>query len=387
MVMARMKKLKLIGIFLCIFLMGECLPPRAHALEVSAQYACLMDAATGRVFYEKNARERHSMASTTKIMTALVALESCSPDDIVTVSANAAGTEGSSIYLAAGEKLRMEDLLYGLMLHSGNDAAIAVAEHVSGSVEEFAARMTQKARDIGAKDTQFKNPNGLDADGHYTTAYDLALITRYALKNERFAQIVATRKKSIPWESKDWDRVLVNHNKLLTMYDGCVGVKTGFTKKTGRCLVSAAVRDGWEVIAVTLNAPNDWQDHTNMLNYAFDSYQPSPLVMREMVVKTIPVKNGAQDMLPLYPDGEFNVIMDNPAELANYKIDYQLPNELTAPVHAGQVVGSMRISYNGLTCKEINLISQTDIAYVEPPKPTFTDQLFKIFHSFFQAAS
>ena len=201
--------------------------PKAKALGVSAQYACVMDSLTGRVLFEKNAYARHSMASTTKIMTALVALESGNTNDIVTVSANAAGTEGSSIYLKAGEKITLKDLLYGLMLESGNDAAIAVAEHIGGSVEGFAELMNQKAKAVGANQTQFKNPNGLDEDGHYTTAYDLALITRAALRNKDFAEIVATKRKTISNGEESYGRSLANHNKLLTIYKGCDGVKTG----------------------------------------------------------------------------------------------------------------------------------------------------------------
>lgn len=372
--------MKKICICMALFLLCGIIPARrAEALDVSAQYACLMDSVTGRVLFEKNAHEKHSMASTTKIMTALVALESCGPDDIVTVSANASGTEGSSIYLAVGEKLRMEDLLYGLMLHSGNDAAIAVAEHVSGTVEEFAKRMTDKAREIGAKDTQFKNPNGLDAEGHYTTAYDLALITRYALKNEAFARIVGTKKKTIPNGDKAWDRVLVNHNKLLTLYDGCVGVKTGYTKKTGRCLVSAAVCNGWQVIAVTLNAPNDWQDHTNMFDYAFDNYKVRPLVMEDMVVKTLPVINGSTEHVALYPDGAFNVVVDQAADLSRYRVEYNLPSKLPAPFEAGQVIGALKIYYGKELCKEIPLVTHEAAQYVEPPPPTFLDRLAGFF--------
>ncbi len=368
-----MKKASLAVLFVMVCQLALVFP--VSALSVSAQYACLMDAVTGRVLFEKNAHERHSMASTTKIMTALVALEACSLDDIVTVRANASGTEGSSIYLAVGEQMRLEDMLYGLMLHSGNDAAIAIAEHVSGNVEAFAQRMTEKAREIGAKDTQFQNPNGLDAEGHYTTAYDLALITRYALRNEAFARIVATKKTSIPWPGKDWDRTLVNHNKLLGTYPGCIGVKTGFTKKTGRCLVSAAEREGWRVIAVTLNAPNDWQDHTNMLNYAYDTYQPQPLVLPDMVIKTLPVKYGSEGQVQLYPDGEFHVLVDQQEDISRYRVEYDVPYKAQAPIQSGQALGLMRIYYGDELCCELKLVSRSDIAYVEPPPPTFWERV------------
>lgn len=221
-----MKKKNVVCIFILLSLIFIPVKP-THALGVSAQYACLIDSLSGKVLYEKNAYARHSMASTTKIMTALVALENGNMDDVVTVSANAAGTEGSSIYLKAGEKITLQNLLYGLMLESGNDAAIAIAEHIGGSVERFAEMMNEKAASIGANNTQFKNPNGLDEEGHYTTAYDLALITREALRNKNFAEIVATKQKTIRNLDESFPRSLSNHNKLLSLYSGCDGVKTG----------------------------------------------------------------------------------------------------------------------------------------------------------------
>lgn len=182
------------------------------------------------MLYEKNADVQLAMASTTKIMTALVVLENCSLDEVVTVAKEAQGVEGSSIYLSAGEKLTVEQLLLGLMMHSGNDAAVALAIHCGGSVDAFVEMMNQKAADIGADRTNFVNPNGLPAEGHYTTARDLALIAATALKNDDFARIVSTQKAVIPWDGKEWDRVLVNKNKMLSMYDGANGVKTGYTK-------------------------------------------------------------------------------------------------------------------------------------------------------------
>lgn len=348
--------------------------PKADALNVSAQYACVIDGITGRVLFEKNAYEKHSMASTTKIMTALIALENGNKDDIVTVSKNAAGTEGSSIYLKQGEKITLCDLLYGLMLSSGNDAAIAIAEHVGGSVENFADMMTKKAKEIGAKNTSFKNPNGLDEDGHYTTAYDLALITRTALANETFREIVSTKTKNISNGEESYMRTLTNHNKLLRLYPGCIGVKTGFTKKTGRCLVSAAEKDNSMLIAVTLNAPDDWNDHTNMLNYGFENSKAEPLIIKDMVMKTLPVKDGETDRLSLVAADNIFLNLGNDG-LQKLSLDYKIPSNVTAPIKKGTQLGSVTVGYEGKNIKEIPLVAAADIPYKEAVQEGFLDKL------------
>jgi len=371
-----MKKISfLIALFL---LFSGFLPQKISALGISAKYACVIDAMSGNVLYEKNAYEKHSMASTTKIMTALVALENKPLSDIVTASAEAAGTEGSSIYLKQGEKITLEDLLYGLMLASGNDAAVAIAEHVGGDVDTFAKMMTEKAKSLGLKNTSFKNPNGLDEEGHYTTAYDLAIITKAALENEKFKEIVSTKTKNISNADESYMRTLSNHNKLLKLYPDCIGVKTGYTKKTGRCLVSAAERDGFRIIAVTLNAPDDWNDHMRMLDYAFSSYSAKPLIIKDMVLKTIPVSNGSSDRLELLADDNCFVTITGKDDLANINLKYKTPQKIDAPIKKGTIIGNVEISYKDKFLKEINLIAGVDISYVEPPKPTFFDNLKKI---------
>lgn len=248
------------------------LPVRADSIDVSAQSAVLIEAESGDVVFAKNANERLPMASTTKIMTALVALEHGDITKTVTVSEKACGVEGSSIYLKAGEKLTLEDLLYALMLQSANDSAAAIAIEIAGSIDAFADMMNETAAKIGLTDTHFTNPHGLDDESHYTTAADLAKLTAYAMQNETFRTIVATKKYAIPSADGNGMRVLLNHNKLLRLSGDCVGVKTGFTKRSGRCLVSAAQRDGVSVIAVTLNAPNDWNDHLAMYELGFANY-------------------------------------------------------------------------------------------------------------------
>ncbi len=273
------------------------LPSRAEGIlpSVSARAAALLDAESGRVLYEKNALARLPMASTTKIMTALVALEAAALDTVIAVPSDAVGVEGSSVYLTVGERLTLEELLYAVLLSSANDAATAVAIALGGSVEGFSSMMNAAAARLGLADTNFQNPHGLDAEGHYTSALDLARLTAYALKNSDFRRIVSTYKHEISGLSGN--RLLVNHNRLLKSYDGCIGVKTGFTKRTGRCLVSAAERGGLTLVAVTLNDGNDWRDHTAMLDYGFAFFERTTLVQTGQPMATLPIVGGQELLL------------------------------------------------------------------------------------------
>jgi len=260
----------------------------AYAMADSAKSACVMNLSTGELVYEKNAHEKLPMASTTKIMTALTALKYSRMDEVVKISANAQNQEGSSMYVAAGDCISMCDMLYGLMLNSGNDAAVAIAEHISGSEENFADLMNSEAKELGVKNTSFKNPNGLSVEGHFTTASDLAKITCAAMQYEEFREIVKTQSykaKSLLHSDKIYD--LYNHNKLLKGYDGAIGVKTGYTQNAGRCLVSAAERNGMEFVAVTLNDRNDWNTHKELLDDAFSSHEARVLVRKGDVVKKL----------------------------------------------------------------------------------------------------
>lgn len=344
--------------FCFIFILSIIVPQqKISALSVSAQFACLIDAQTGRVIYEKAAHERHSMASTTKIMTALVALENGKLDDVVMVGKNAAGTEGTSLYLKQGDRVLLSDLLYGLMLQSGNDAAIAIAEHVGKSTEQFATMMTSRAKNIGAENTVFKNPNGLDEDGHFTTAYDLAIITREAMKNKTFAEIVATKSKTI----RDGTQTVTNHNKMLRMYPGCIGVKTGFTKKTGRCLVTAAERDGKKLIAVTLNAPNDWNDHTNMLDYGFQNTVRFPLIAAGMTVNAVTVRGGESESVEVTANNDFYMTESPDTKFQNAEIVFRLPESIDAPVRKGEILGVMEILYQDQLLESMDLVAAADV--------------------------
>lgn len=243
-------------------------------VQVSARNAILLDQLTGRILFEKNAHEKRKIASITKIMTAIIAIESGKLDEIVTVSNHAVGVEGSSIYLTKGEKIKLEDLVYGLMLRSGNDAAVAIAEHVGGSLEGFVFLMNEKAEQIGMKNTHFSNPHGLDDhEDHYSTAYDMALLTKYAMRNETYRKISGTKIHRAKSPDGSWYRTWKNKNRLLTeLYQYCTGGKTGYTKKAKRTLVTTASKNGMELIAVTLNGPDDWNDHIAMYETAFSQY-------------------------------------------------------------------------------------------------------------------
>ena len=261
--------------FLCCTLVVLCLysifPCRILAVETSAASAILMDADSGRVLYERNADRKMLIASTTKILTALVAIEEGDLHDTVKVSREAAYTEGSAMYLTEGETLTLETLLYGVLLCSGNDAAVAVAQHVGGSVKGFVALMNEKAQELGMEHSSFANPNGLDDEQHYSTARDMAKLARAALENETLMRIASTRSVTIG------GRTMTNHNKLLHYVDGCLGLKTGYTKAAGRTLVSCAEKNGQRLIAVTLQDGNDWADHQALYEYGFSAYPPGPV--------------------------------------------------------------------------------------------------------------
>ncbi|MBS4191086.1 D-alanyl-D-alanine carboxypeptidase [Bacillus sp. FJAT-49705] len=251
------------------------IPQKAKAsVNVSARSAILMEQGSGRVLFEKDAYKPRRIASITKIMTAILAIESGKMDEMVEVSENAVRAEGSSIYLKPGEKIKLEDLVFGLMLRSGNDAAEAIAEYVGGSLDGFVYLMNQKAEEIGMENTYFANPHGLDDhENHYSTAYDMALLTRYAMNNEEYVRISGTKVHTAPNPTEKWDRKWSNKNRLLTeLYEYCTGGKTGFTKRAKRTLVTTATKNKMNLIAVTLNAPDDWNDHIQMYENGFNTY-------------------------------------------------------------------------------------------------------------------
>ncbi len=358
-----MKKLYIL--FSIIFLIGT-LPIDSYA--ISALSAVVLDAASGRVLFEHNARTKRGMASTTKIMTALCALEYGNLEKTVTISNTASGVEGSSMYLAPGEKLKLADLVYGLMLVSGNDAATAIAENVSGSTEKFADLMNKKAMEISAFDTSFTNPHGLSDDNHYTTAYDLAKITAYAMQNPLFCEIVATKSKKLPQNEGGYPRLLVNHNKFLNMYEGCIGVKTGFTKATGRCLVTAVEKNGLRLVCVTLNDPDDWGDHKTMYDNAYSTFSPYKIKNSGEIVATANISRGELSSVELISPKDIYIPIAT-GEETQIEITPQPFEELTAPIKAGDTLGSLNVSLNGTPCGEFPIVAKTDI----PEKRTVFD--------------
>lgn len=313
---------------------------RAEAVEVSASAAVLMDMDSGRVLYERNAGARMLIASTTKILTALVAIRDGNLSDTVKVSREAAYTEGSSMYLKEGEELTLETLLYGLLLCSGNDAAVAVAEHVGGSVEGFVERMNGTALELGMEDSSFANPNGLDDEEHYSTAYDMALLARAAMENETLVRIVSTRTVSIG------GRTMTNHNKLLGYMDGCLGLKTGYTRAAGRTLVSCAERGGQRLIAVTLQDGNDWADHQSLYDYGFAAYPAKRMAQlgHELVKK---------DGIPLIAADSFAWPLAGGEAL---ETAVELDRELAAPLRAGTRVGEAVFTLNGKEVGRVGLL-------------------------------
>ena len=311
-------------------------------LNLSAKSAILLVASTGEVLYEKNAHAQQYPASTTKMMTIITALEDGNLNDMVTTSANAANTEGSSMYLRPQERLRLLDMLYGVALVSGNDAAVAVAEHLDGSVERFAKRMTDKAQAIGAVRTNFRNPSGLPDPRHYSTAYDLARIAAYGYKNPRFAEIVGATYKKIVTSQKQ--ETYYNENKLLNLYDGANGVKTGYTDAAGLCLVSAAKRGNTQLIAVVLDADFMWQDSMALLDYGFNHLGEKTVVKAGEVVDAVRVRYGLSGAAQAVVRDNIIVPVSRSSKDA-LQIVVDIARDIHAPVVAGQSVGVVKVLY------------------------------------------
>ena len=314
-------------------------PTDAALPSVSAQSAILLEADSGEIVYEKNAHIPLPMASTTKIMTAIVALESADPNMSVKVTSESVGIEGSSIYLYDGEVLSLEHLLYALLLESANDAAMAIAIAISGTTEAFVDLMNQKALSLGLTNTHFTNPHGLDHEDHYTTAADLARLASYCMQNERFQAIVSTQRMTIPLHDQEGVRLLLNHNRLLRSYEGAIGLKTGFTKRSGRCLVSAAKRDGVMLIAVTLNAPDDWDDHIHMLDYGFTQFQSVLLKSADSYRRTLPLIGMQRSSVEIYNRNEVRVTL--PQSHGEIRMVCQAPRWFGGIVAEGQTLGQL----------------------------------------------
>ena len=345
--------------FLLLIFMLCAFAPNASALEVSAYSAVLIEAESGKIIFAKDENTRRGMASTTKIMTAIVAIENMPLDTIITVPREAVGVEGSSIYLTEGEKITLEDLIYALMLQSANDAAAAIAIAVGGSIEGFADMMNAKCDSLGLSDTHFENPHGLDGQTHYTTAYELALLSAYALKNEDFARIVSTKTKTIETQDGTGARVLVNHNRLLRTYDDVIGVKTGFTKRCGRTLVSAAERGGVRLVAVTLNDGNDWQDHRAMLDLGFELYENVSIAKKGEFSFDIHVVGGESETVSVANKESLCLVL--PKERTDITVKTELERFIYAGLPAGSRAGRVRFFLDGKEIGALTLYTAEDI--------------------------
>lgn len=335
--------------------------------ELSAVSAILMDAESGRVLFEQNAHEERAIASVTKLMTALVAVEyGCDTAENVTIRPEWTGIEGSSIYLRAGETVTLETLLYGLLLNSGNDAAVAVAAHCAGNVDAFVAQMNRRAESLGMEHSHFTNPNGLSEDGHHSTAYDMALLARACVENETVSGIVATKSITLG------TRTFTNHNKLLWRYDGCIGMKTGYTEAAGRTLVSGARRNGQTLIAVTLNAPNDWNDHAALFDYGFENFVQTSLCTGNTLFRQVPVQGSLVRFLPAMIECDLRYpLADGEQVCSKAALNYPV----TAPVEAGEKLGTLSFYLKGTLIGEADLIAGRGVCVNAAEPQTLRDRL------------
>ena len=354
-----MKRLSIFIVITSFFLLS--FPVKAE--YISAKSAILICADTGEVLYSRNPDMRLPMASTTKIMTALLVCEAGDLQKKVTVTKEMITVEGTSMGLSAGDVLTRMDLLYGMMLVSGNDAANALAVSVGGSYDKFVKLMNKRAVSLGLENTAFATPSGLDGEAHYTSASDLAIITKTAFGYEEFSKVVSTQSIFLTYGNPPCKRQLINHNRLLKMYSDVIGVKTGYTKKSGRCLVSAAEKDGVRVIAVTLNDGNDWDDHRKLLNLGFSKLKSQSLSGYSV---NIPVVGNNDRLVVDIPENSICVLKDKTVSERVF-----VPAFLYGPVKKGEVVGFLEVSVENDVVKKENITSSVDIKYKENPLSLF----------------
>ena len=360
-----MKKRLIAGTAAALLAAVSFLPKHVQAL--SAEKAMVLDALTGQSLYEKEPDSQSLIASTTKIMTALVVCEQCNVLDRVKIPKEAVGVEGSSMYLQEGEILTVQELLYGLMLRSGNDAAVALAIYCGGTVEGFAERMNDKARNLGMKNTHFVNPNGLDAPDHYSTARDLAVLSAYAMDNPIFYKTVSTRNVKVG------DRYLTNHNKLLWQLEGADGVKTGYTKAAGRILVSSATRQGRRLIGVTMNAPDDWNDHKSLLNLGFGEYTPQRIISCGDIVGSVEIAGGQTGKVELLAAENFDYAL---ASGETIEVMFTGPGFVYAPVAVGAEAGFAHICIGKKEIGKVPLVFGQTVEQEEMEEKSLLERLF-----------
>lgn len=337
--------------------------------DVSASCAALMVAETGELIYGKNEHDRRSMASTTKIMTSLLAIEALTPQRKITVSADMLNVEGTSMGLLPGDTVTLEGLVYGMLLQSGNDAANVTAITLGGNVENFVSMMNKRAGEIGMNDTHFETPSGLDSKEHYSTAYDMALLGCAAIKNPEFAAVCSQKSAVVCYGNPPYRRTLTNHNRLLRIYDDAVGIKTGFTKKSGRCLVSAARRDGVTLVAVTLNAPDDWNDHSKMLEYGFSVVERHE-ADTDMSAVSLKIAGGESETVPLKLSRPLQYI-SRKGESVRTGQKISLKKFEYAPIEENTVVGSVELIIDGnvVDRAEILTAGAVQVQKIVPKEP------------------
>jgi len=341
----------------------------AAELDIVSRAAVLMDCKTGRVLWQKNMNEEMAMASTTKIMTAIIALESGMLEDTVAASKNAASAPKVKMGLQTGEKHRLYDLLYPLMLESSNDAAVAIAEHIGGSIEGFAEMMNSKAKEIGAENTEFVTPNGLDKDNHHSTAYDMALIAGYALENDEFMKIINTKSITIPLKNMEEKQYsFYNKNRLLSEFDGAIGVKTGYTNKAGNCFVGAAERNGEKYVSVVLASgwgtrgkEQKWTDTKALLNYGFENYDYYEVIDENFETKDVIVSYSREGVVETEA-AEMGTACLREDEAKNLKIKVNMITEKEAPVSKGEKLGTLKaVLETGEVVFETDIVATDDI--------------------------
>lgn len=342
---------------------------------VSASSAILADFATGRVLWAKNEREKRPIASITKVMTAIVVLENVALDSKVPISQRATDAGESELYLSPGEERTVEELLYGALLRSANDASIALAEYVGGSVENFVNLMNKKAKLIGALDTNFTNPHGLKDGNLYSTAYDLALIARYAMRNRKFAEIVGTKTYIIPWPNNPYPRAAINHNELLEQYPAANGIKTGWTREAGYCLMASAKKNGFSLVSVVLNAPDSqsrFDDSQRILEYGFANFRRDKVIDKGKVYGRLSFPD-IEEISPVVARKDLVTLIHKTSANFVEKV-VTLDKDILPPVLKGQVVGKVKVSQFGQELGEVELVAQRTIL-----QPNFLNKIFKFF--------
>lgn len=363
-----------------IFLFSSAICVSAQPPELSARAAALMIADTGELVFSGNGHERLPMASTTKIMTALLTLEHGLPDAVVTVTPEMVAVEGSSMGLLAGDSVSLRTLVSGMLLESGNDAANAAACAVSGSLPAFVERMNAKARELGLQDTSFATPSGLDAEGHFSTACDLALLGCHAVQNPEFLRICSQRSETVRYGNPPYRRTLTNHNRLLSTVEGCVGIKTGFTKKSGRCLVSAVTRDSITLVAVTLSAPDDWNDHAKLYEYGFSRVKMAELPdVPPLRLPVVGSETGVVGAALLYRPH-----IPTAGGGASAEVKLCLPAFEYAPVAEGEPVGTASYLSGGRVIAEVPLVAVGNAPLAERRmRRSFRERLRDFFNTIF----